>query len=31
MTPLMPPTYMTPGMPRFRFPAFSVRVSPVEP
>ena len=31
MTPLMPPTYMMPGMPRFRLPDFSVRVSPVLP
>ena len=31
MTPLMPPTYMTPGIPRFRFPDFSVMVSPVLP
>ena len=31
MTPQMPPTYIMPGMPRFRLPDFSVRVSPVEP
>ena len=27
----MPPTYMTPGIPRFRLPDFSVRISPVQP
>ena len=31
MTPLMPPTYMMPGIPRFRLPDFSVRISPVLP
>ena len=27
----MPPTYMTPGIPRFRLPDFSVNISPVLP
>ena len=31
MTPEMAPTYMMPGMPRFRLPDFSVSVSPVLP
>ena len=31
MTPQMPPTYITPGIPRLRLPDFSVRVSPVLP
>ena len=29
--PPAPPMHMMPGMPRFRCPAFSVRISPVEP
>ena len=29
--PPAPPMHMTPGIPRFRCPAFSVRISPVEP
>ena len=29
--PPAPPMHMMPGMPRFRWPAFSVRISPVEP
>ena len=31
MTPLIAPTYMTPGIPRFKLPDFSVRISPVLP
>ncbi len=31
MTPEIAPTYMTPGIPRFRFPDFCVIVSPVLP
>ena len=29
--PPAPPMHMMPGMPRFRCPAFSVRISPVDP
>ena len=29
--PPAPPMHITPGMPRFRWPAFSVMISPVEP
>ena len=31
ITPLIPPTYIIPGIPRLRFPDFSVRISPVHP
>ena len=30
-SPQMPPTYITPGIPRLRFPDFSVIISPVQP
>ena len=31
MIPEIPPIYMIPGIPRLRFPLFSVMISPVEP
>ena len=31
ITPQMPPTYMTPAVPRLRLPLFSVIVSPTQP
>ncbi len=31
ITPLIEPMYMIPGIPMFRFPDFSVRISPVQP
>ena len=30
-TPEIPPVYIIPGIPRLRFPDFSVSVSPIEP